>query len=545
MDKLKILIADDEPKIIQLIIELIDWDKLDVELLDTVSTGYDAYEYAKNLCPDILISDIRMPVYDGIEVLKKLHEDNIRIPTLIISGYKQFDYAIKALKYGAQDFLIKPINGQELNAALEKICTASRNTPTPHVAPTEIITPEKNYEWFRAQLILDCLNQNIMSDDIANINQVYGTKFQPGYYQVVAVRIDTNSPMHYPFENDEFNEIFNVDKFFIAKVHNIFDSFTESNIFIDKESMLVSNIFYGILNIDIEQLDKCHHILEDMHRELDKEFSKYANITPIMSISTPCQHVEELPNCFSQITSLFSSKSMLDHGKSLYFSECNIGEDPFSFVSSELLKELDQYILAHNSTRIQTEIQSLLNNCKTVLVKSPLQMNHFIQQLINLIRFCANKMELSLTEPELMQLETIYYTRTNYQEIELFTNEVFQHLTQVLQQNLLKESVPVQLVKKYISQNFAQKISLETLTEVTGLSNTYLSSIFKSETGETITDFITTCRITKAQELLLNTTMNVSEIADTVGYIDSRYFSKIFIKQTGLRPMQYRKYNLT
>lgn len=546
MQKLKILIADDEPKIIQLIIKLIEWDKLDVELLDTVSTGYDAYEYAKNLRPDIIISDIRMPGYDGIEVLQKLYDDNIHIPTLIISGYKQFDYAIKALKYGAQDFLIKPINGKELNTALSKICSSSRlNSKQASITIPNTAAPEKNYEWFRSQLMLDCFNQNMISNDVSKINQVYGTKFQSGLHQVLAIRIDTDDPIHFPIDSDDFNEKFNVDKFFVAKIHDIFNSLTSHTLFHESESILVSNVFYGILNYAEEDQAQCAHLLIDMHRELIREFSKYANIIPIMAISKSYHSLEKLPSCFSQVLTLLNSKALLDYTKCLDYATIQYTHNVPSLIPSTLLKELDHCITTRNTENILMIVDDILHNNESLLLECPLYTSEYIFQLINLIRFSTNKMDIKFSDMEYTQLQSIYYSRSNYQQIHLFTQEIFQYFIQILSKNISKESAPVQLVKKYITRNYAEKISLETLADVTGLSSAYLSSIFKSETGATITDFITSCRIEKAKELLLNTTMNVSEIANNVGYIDARYFSKIFIKSTGLRPMQYRKYNLT
>lgn len=546
MNKLKILIADDEPKIVQLIIELIDWNKLNVELLDTVSNGYDAYEYAKNYRPDILISDIRMPVYDGIEVLQKLYEEEIHIPTLIISGYKQFDYAIQALKYGAQDFLIKPINANELNTAIEKIC----NNSTPHSIPksTQDSRPTSgndNPDWYRTQLILDCINQNIISNNCNTINQLYGTQFTDQLYQVIGIRIDADYEMHFPIDEKDFNDQFNIDKFFVSKIHKIYNKYITPSIFIENESLNLNNTFFAILNISKADVSKSTSALFEMHKELMKEFGQYANVIPIMAISDTIDSIEDLPKSFTHTTDLLNSKAMFNYTDALYYSLNLSSFDSPVFISGKVLKEFDQLILSNNSEKIIENVCAILAQCEPQLQKHPLDMSAFIFQLINLIRFCANKTDSTFSSNQLLQIQAIYYSRNDFESIKQFTLEIFEFLNWELKQNLLKESAPVQLVKEYVSKHYAQKVTLETLTDVTGLSSAYLSSIFKSETGETITDFITACRMDKAQELLLSTTMNISEIADNVGYVDARYFSKIFIKSTGLRPMQYRKYNLT
>ena len=104
-------------------------------------------------------------------------------------------------------------------------------------------------------------------------------------------------------------------------------------------------------------------------------------------------------------------------------------------------------------------------------------------------------------------------------------------------------SMPVRTVKQLISKNFANTISLDDLTKEVNLSPPYLSELFKNETGETISNYIQRTRIEMAQHLLLTTMMNVTEVADAVGYADAKYFSRVFRKHLGIRPSDFRYLN--
>ena len=114
------VIVDDELKICQLIRCLGDWEKLGIEIIDICQDGETAVESILRNRPDIVLTDIRMPVYDGLEIISQVRERELDTSFIVISGYRQFEYARQALKYGVVDFLVKPIDQDDLNAALRK-----------------------------------------------------------------------------------------------------------------------------------------------------------------------------------------------------------------------------------------------------------------------------------------------------------------------------------------------------------------------------------------------------------------------------------------
>lgn len=102
----KVIIADDEPKVSQLIKNLIDWEALNLEHAATAHDGYEALELIKKHNPDIVITDVRMPGYDGIELIKNAKEFNQDIDFIVVSGYQHFDYAYNAIKYGVNSYAV-------------------------------------------------------------------------------------------------------------------------------------------------------------------------------------------------------------------------------------------------------------------------------------------------------------------------------------------------------------------------------------------------------------------------------------------------------
>jgi two-component system response regulator YesN len=118
---IKILIVDDEINICKLIKHLIEWDKMNLELVGIAHSGNEAYNMVLQSKPDIIITDIKMNGMDGLELIRKIKEIDDSIKYIIISGYKSFNYAYTAIKYGVVDFLLKPIKKIELNRALQEL----------------------------------------------------------------------------------------------------------------------------------------------------------------------------------------------------------------------------------------------------------------------------------------------------------------------------------------------------------------------------------------------------------------------------------------
>ena len=130
MEKLKVVIADDEERICQLIQALIDWKYLGMELVGVAHNGIEAYEAVREQKPDILITDIRMPGFSGLELIEKVKDICPDMEVIIISGYAHFEYAQQAIRFGVGHYLLKPINKAELTETL------ATRMPRPFIWPT-------------------------------------------------------------------------------------------------------------------------------------------------------------------------------------------------------------------------------------------------------------------------------------------------------------------------------------------------------------------------------------------------------------------------
>ena len=138
---MKVIVADDEAKVCQLICSLVDWASLDMEVAGVAHNGIEALELVETLRPDLIITDIRMPGYDGLELISRAKAAKPDLDFIIVSGYRHFEYAQSAIKYGVSDYLLKPIKKADLIETLLR----TREKYLPHRAAHERRTAQNDH----------------------------------------------------------------------------------------------------------------------------------------------------------------------------------------------------------------------------------------------------------------------------------------------------------------------------------------------------------------------------------------------------------------
>ena len=174
---LRVLIADDESKVCQLIEKLVDWDALGMEVVAVAENGIEALEKIKEFHPDIVITDIRMPGYDGLDLIRLGKEEAPKAEFVIISGYRHFEYAQMAIRYGVNAYLLKPIKKDELTETLKRLSTRFR-AQTEQLSQEEktrlaIRSDEKNLRQAFLQDLVGRRKKETLSQPLLEINREF------------------------------------------------------------------------------------------------------------------------------------------------------------------------------------------------------------------------------------------------------------------------------------------------------------------------------------------------------------------------------------
>ena len=220
---IRVLVADDEEKACQLICKLIHWEELEMKLVGTASNGIGSLQMIEAEHPDLVLTDIRMPGYDGMELLKRARIQNPDMEFIIISGYSHFEYAQTAIRYGVSDYILKPVNEEALNATLQKV----RQRYMEHQVLTEKNLEQKKQQVLDQARVRETLWMDLeyarIPQNMEALNEKYWYHFQEGKFRTFLIQADVKNN-----ENLSENYADNVMELVNSKVPGLFEKLKRS-----------------------------------------------------------------------------------------------------------------------------------------------------------------------------------------------------------------------------------------------------------------------------------------------------------------------------
>ncbi|MEI3521481.1 MAG: response regulator [Anaerosacchariphilus sp.] len=213
---IRVLVADE--KVCQLICKLIHWEELEMKLVGTASNGIGSLQMIEAEHPDLVMTDIRMPGYDGMELLKRARIQNPDMEFIIISGYSHFEYAQTAIRYGVSDYILKPVNEEALNATLQKV----RQRYMEHQVLTEKNLEQKKQQVLDQARVRETLWMDLeyarIPQNMEALNEKYWYHFQEGKFRTFLIQADVKNN-----ENLSENYADNVMELVNSKVPGLFE----------------------------------------------------------------------------------------------------------------------------------------------------------------------------------------------------------------------------------------------------------------------------------------------------------------------------------
>lgn len=531
---MKVMIADDEGKICQLIQCLVDWKALDMEVVAVAHNGLEALELIKEHKPDIAITDIRMPGCNGLSMIKQARKIVPDMEYIIISGYRDFEYAHKAIQFGVSDYLLKPIDKNELILTLEKMRTA-------YLEKTEQLTKEEKLRKFEKsdkQRMRKLVFKEVMMQQkkasrlisIQDLNETYKYHFKEGIFQTVMIKIDGAR------NEIKTSEIYLEDKIRQILLSNLKDCYDWECSFADSCCLVVLN--YPMAYKGIRK--NMRKVLEELL--LQQNVLKGIRITIGMGVELDFSGM--LKERMKSAKWAVAQRLMKGSNQVILGEIRNANE----FADSDLFKKFNKEF------SIAIELQDLEEVKKTLRF---LEME--IRKLSNITGYEVLQMTKEAMNVYIFALfnnqlptEGIngLFDEFNKQVHDCGTmKELFAYLLgtitksfeKILEEKDQMDTKPIKEAKKYILQHYKEPISLEIVSEVVGFNTTYFSTMFKKETGINFSEYLLNLRLDKAKELLKETKKSIADICEEVGYHDVKYFTKKFTNYTSLKPNEYRK----
>ncbi|MFI3172322.1 MAG: response regulator [Eubacteriales bacterium] len=503
---IRILIVDDEHTIRRGLELSIPWKEHGFTVIGTAKNGIDALDFFQNNYADIVISDIKMPRMDGLELQRQLHERYPELPFLFISGYEDFDYARQALRAGAFSYLLKPLDPDDLLKELKRACQhyqlSSENIPLKQIIERNFYGLEKRW---------DFTNFEYLQNDC-----------ESHYFCVINIRCrmdDMRSQLFMMSFQNKLQEI-------------VLENFSQQN------SALIEASSHGVIFC----------VTNSSEDILKYTINKFVN-----AISTKLADYSTTPvgiwtgGVYQGITHLIDSYvESFENDSFKYFNQAKEEQDnPLSFdIFSQLFEDED--IIISNLYRGELEQAiALLEKQKETLISNKLNADDarlYLRHLLHKHLRAQKKENPSVIFPEAIHSYGIFALMTIPEMFDTLYDALKQiaHLTKPLPTSHGTQTIDK--VKTFIFEHyFDPYLSLSSIADYVGLNPSYLSTEFTKREKMGLSNYITEVRMEHAKKLLARSDMNVSDISAATGYLNPTYFSTNFKRAVGVTPSQYRK----
>lgn len=530
MNQYSVLLVDDEEEVFQVIMKKLDWESMGFHIAGYARNGVEALETADELQVDVVMTDIKMPYMDGLTLCKKLKENYPKIKVIIFSGFDEFEYAKEAIKIEAEEYILKPINANELREVFERIklnldkeMDEKRNIDKLREYYMESLPVLQ--ENFYTSLIDGRIPENAMEKYLEN----YQIRLDGPYYVVTALHISTTN-LEAELSIDPFLMSMSVKQLVEEQLAGEWDS---------RAVMYLGDI------VVITQLAEESEITRftDMMDKICKMAKRVCGARVTAGVGYVCSQSGQIPLSYQGAKNAVSYRVLYGNTRAISIAEM----DPQENADVPWEESYIQKILKKIKMGEREPLSEAICEFTEALAGSRISLQKYrilIMELITeLSRFGANN---QMNLDEIFGGDDDVYTQAMQLESPEALEKWLQDNCQKMQKQLLNERQDttksfVTRAMEYVKEHYAdQDLSIETICGYLNVSAAYFSTVFKKETGKTFINYLTDYRMQEAVELLLMQNEKTYVIAEKVGYSDPNYFSYVFKKQFGMSPSKYK-----
>ena len=507
-----VFLVDDDVFVRKGIQTLVKWEELGFQVCGEADNGEDALEQILEIQPDLVLTDIRMPVVDGLSLIERAIEQMDNPPSfIVISGYNDFKYAQKALRFGVQDFLLKPVDQDELHETLERVAKniAIKNQSMGNIQKMEAVSIVKNY---------------LMEEpEINNVREIEHPIMGAKEYTFLKVEVN-GLDLDYPHVEAEIEKQ-------LEAYHSL-----------EKIAFYEDGIGYYCVVLTDHFLSSNNLTLEKFIGQLQKQLTMRIQQPIKIYEGKTVEKLEELNESYRIARNAIQYKYLLSNIDVIRPSMVKDKQVYFIDLEQEVYDRMIEYMEENDLEMLEKQVQTMLllgvekqfakDAFKTVVNR----FNHEVLTLLKEVDGYESKLEEFNTMLEwdrypvtLQQLEEIWFR---------FLSECSTILFE-LNQNHVKGTI--YQIKKYIHAHFHQPITMKSIANKFYINPVYMGQLFKKTYGIYFKDYVLQVRIQEAKRLLRQSDMRIYEVAEKVGFNNPDYFVTQFEKIVGKTPSQYRK----
>jgi len=522
--KLRALLVDDEINILKNLQAVVPWQNLDIELIGTARNGEQALAMAREFRPHLILCDIRMPVMDGIEFLGALRAFDSDAEVIMMTGYQDFSYVRSVIRFEVKDYILKPIDYDELAVTIKRLADGIR---------------EKNAE------------QQSMQQEW---KQVYHLAYEKVLYDLLAdIGGGSNRPFLKQHELDG-------DLTFAMMLVDVADYTTKDRAWEEKERKLWNFAVHNILQENLNAFAVPHSVLQirsgewcvliermppelfdremclDWGERLRQAVENYLKLTIRIALHPSAVSLEQLARAYKGLQRSLSLSP--NAGTGVIVAEKIRGHADTPRQLWDRIEEMVTGLKRCDRRKTEDALKSL-NDSFRLLPESS------FERVAPILHYLCIHLLREMREMDIMtrEEESAVWRQIDRNQGIRETLSVINRLVDASLESVMKKKTSDVLMlsaKDYIERNLSAELSIDLLADYLGISGSYFSLLFKQHFGETFVEYVTKQRMEMAKSLLALSDKSVTQIGQMVGYVERRYFTRVFSKYTGMLPSEFR-----
>ncbi len=531
---------DDEPILRQGIVNKVRKSGIPIDIVGEAGDGITALELIRKEAPDIIMTDIRMPGMDGIEFIEHAQRIKAQLHFIVISGYSDFDYAKRAIRLGVFDYLLKPVEDDQLKDSLSQIINKIEQG---RKSADEMISLRNETNLNRETLRQQYMTRMIQQADHPDIRSVerdeqlsrIAGKYR-NFLAVVLVLEPIQLP-HYSFRAGDENLIW-------FAVENVMSERMEST---GREGILFQHSLHEherVYLLGIESLNE-NVVVQAWLQEVRNGLQNYLKLQVTIAIGTIVDQIEQMPLSYRQAKLALRNKMIHGTGQIYeYESLQKRSAERGVLLTDEDESKLFYWLNEYNAIALQSWIEHRIQSLAQSSSATYMQLEWLCVDLYLLFRkyLLANTSETEWIIGEmddlLLWLQQLSAWKDAVNQMQRIAANIVGYLSQSSassNKDLMEE------VKLYMDTHFASSMTLQSISERFYIHPNYFSRRFKEKQGQSFIDYLTAIRMKKAMDWIRETDLQVQQIANKVGFEDASYFTSVFRKFYGHTPKQYRE----
>ncbi|APB69087.1 DNA-binding response regulator [Paenibacillus polymyxa] len=523
------IVVDDETFTRKGLLQLMDWQACGFEIVGEADNGEDAQELISRVHPDLVITDIRMPVLDGLELIRSVLEQSTDHPAFIIlSGYSDFAYAQQAIRYGVHDFMLKPIDEGDFSATLRKLSERLHREQQ----------NAQRYQNHHAGGLLETVMMNPVDDVVVTQWEQQLRLGEAAYMYYVLVELNDQHPWR-SGDNNIMLSLFQFRELIEQALHRLMDGKYPFYVHEHRNriGLIVPDFFLGCFEGKVEVFMKA------LQREIEgmKTLKDQLGSRVFVYAGKPVNRLQDIQQSYACAKEAVLHKYIYDDGGIVVYLQEEMPPLHYKTIPQDVLDRLTEQVEELRLDELRVAVDYLFSSFREECYAPEAMKMSLHQCLLSIVRVIQN---MQGDERSLQSLEPMM----NWQDMNLSMGELQRLFTAFVEESgryiwVLRKDCQqggIQHIRAYIEQHAAENISLKSIAARFYMNPVYLGQLFRKTYGVYFNEFLLKLRVQEAKRLLRQTDLRIYEIAERVGFGSSDYFVTQFEKMTHATPSEYR-----